>query len=105
MVGAVVRSAFQLQGPRFKSRLCRVLNICVTFFSAKVDSAFHPYGVDKMSTSFYWGLTCDKLVSRPGGVSNSHLLQKSEISTGSNGQLRLVKAFSLASYVAHINDG
>ena len=30
---------------------------------AKVDSAFHPYEVGKMSTSF-----CDELVSRPGRV-------------------------------------
>ena len=84
-------SAFQPQGPGFKSRRCRVLNICVTFFSAKADSAFHPYGVGKMSTSFYWGLTCDGLVSRPGGVMTlirlTLVLQKPEISTGSNGPL------------------
>ena len=60
------------RGPGFNSRLCQVLNICVTFFSAKVDSTFHPYGVDKMSTSFCWGLKCDGLVSRPGVVSDSH---------------------------------
>ena len=48
-----------------------MLNICVTFFSAKVDSAFHPYGVGEMSTSFCWGLTYDGLVSRPGGVDDS----------------------------------
>ena len=89
-------SAFQPQGPGFKSRLCRVLNICVTFFSAKVDSAFHPYGVGKMSTSFCWGLTCDGLVSRPGGVNDSHPLNTTE--TGDKHRLRwatwLGKGFS-----------
>ena len=71
-------STFQTQGSGFKSWPRRVLNICVTFFSAKVVSAFHPYGVGKMSTSFCWGLTCDGLVSRPGGVNDSHPLNTTE---------------------------
>ena len=37
-------------------------------FHQLVHSASHPYKVGKMSTSFCWGLTCDGLVSRPGGV-------------------------------------
>ena len=45
----------------------------LTFFSAKVDSHFHPHGVGKMSTSFCWGLTCDGLVTRPGGVNDSSI--------------------------------
>ena len=40
-------SAFQPQGPEFDLLLSRVLNICETFFSAKVDSAFHPPEVVK----------------------------------------------------------
>ena len=54
----VVKSVFQPQGPGFKIRLSRVLNIYIfDLLSAKVDSAFHPYEVDKMSTSFCWGLS------------------------------------------------
>ena len=43
--------ASQSWGPRFDSRPGRGLNIWVTFFPAKVHSAFHPPGVGKMSTS------------------------------------------------------
>ena len=89
-------SAFHPHFPNLNSRPCRVLNICVTFFSAKVDSAFHPYGVGRMSTSFCWGLTCDGLVSRPGGVNDSHPLNTTE--TGDKCQLQqatwLGKGFS-----------
>ena len=53
-VGAVVKiSASQSWGPQFDSRPGRGLNIWVTFFPAKVHSAFHPYGVGKMSTSIH----------------------------------------------------
>ena len=53
-VGAVVKiSASQSWGPRFDSRPGRGLNIWVTFFLAKVHSAFHPPGVGKMSTSIH----------------------------------------------------
>ena len=53
-VGAVVKiSASQSWGPRFDSRPGRGLNIWVTFFPAKVHSAFHPPGVSKMSTSIH----------------------------------------------------
>ena len=72
-------SAFQPQNPEFKSGRCRLLNICVTFFSAKADSTFHPYRVRKMSTSFCWGLTCDGSVPCPGGINDSHLLNTTEI--------------------------
>ena len=50
----------------------------VDLLLVKVDSAFHPYGVGKMSTSFCWGLTCDKLVSRPREVNDSHPLNTTE---------------------------
>ena len=53
-VGAVVKiSAFQSLGPQFDYRPGRGLNICVTFFPAKVHPAFHPSGVDKMSTNIH----------------------------------------------------
>ena len=53
-VCAVVKiSASQSWGPRFDSRPGRGLNIWVTFFPAKVHSAFHPPGVGKMSTSIH----------------------------------------------------
>ena len=53
-VGAVVKiSASQFWGPRFDPWLGRGLNIWVTFFPAKVHSAFHPFGVGKMSTSIH----------------------------------------------------
>ena len=53
-VGAVVKiSASQSWGPQFNSRPGRGLNIWVTFFPTKVHSAFHPYGVGKMSTSIH----------------------------------------------------
>ena len=53
-VGAVVNiSASQSWGPRFDSRPGRGLNIWVTFFPAKVHSAFHPPGVGKMSIPAY----------------------------------------------------
>ena len=81
-------SAFQLRGLRFKSRLTRVLNICVTFFPAKVDSAFQPYEVGKMGTSFCWGLTCDGLVLwfHPRGVNDSHPLNTTK--TGNRHRLQ-----------------
>ena len=46
--------------------------------STRVDSAFRPYGVGKMSTSFCWGLTCDGLVSRAGRFNDSHPLNTTE---------------------------
>ena len=49
-VGAVIKISW---GPRFDSRPGRGLNIWVTFFPAKVHSAFHPSGVGKMSTSIH----------------------------------------------------
>ena len=53
-VGAVVKiSASQSRGPRFDSRPGQGLNIWVTFFPAKVHSAFHPPGVGKTSTSIH----------------------------------------------------
>ena len=53
-VGAVVKiSASQSWGPRFDSRPGQGLNIWVTFFPAKVHSAFHPPEVGKMSTSIH----------------------------------------------------
>ena len=52
-VGAVVKiSASQSWGPRFDSGPGRGLNIWVTFFPAKVHSAFHPPGVGEMSTAY-----------------------------------------------------
>ena len=78
-------SVFQPQGPKFKSRPSRVLDICVTFFS-KADSAFHPYGDGKMTSSFCWGLTCDGLGSRPGGVNDAHPLNTME--TGDKSRLQ-----------------
>ena len=44
---------FGLWFPQFDSRPGRGLNIWVTFFPAKVHSAFHPPGVGKMSTSIH----------------------------------------------------
>ena len=49
-VGPVVKiSASQPWGPQFDSRPGQGLNIWVTFFPAKVHSAFHPPEVGKMS--------------------------------------------------------
>ena len=33
--------------PGFDPRLCQELNICVTLFSAKANSVFHPFWGDK----------------------------------------------------------
>ena len=50
-----------------------------------------------MSISFFWELTCDRLVSHPGGVKDSHpfSLWKPEISTGSNETLASEKDLAL----------
>ena len=53
-VGAVVKiSASKSWGPRFNPQSGRGLNIWGTFFAAKVNSAFHPFGASKMSTSIH----------------------------------------------------
>ena len=49
-----------------------------------------------MSTSIFWELTCNGLVSHPGGDKDSYLLNTNE--TGSIGHLRH-KEFSSGSYV------
>ena len=53
-----------------------------------------------MSTSVYWKLTCDGLVSRPGGVKNSHPLNTTE--TGYERRLAVKdKSLALAHMIAH----
>ena len=63
VVGVVVFSNHKVRGSNPGE-----LNICLTFFSAKVDSAIHSF----MSTSCCWGLSCDRLLVRPGGVNDFH---------------------------------
>ena len=46
--------------------------------SANVYSAFHSYGVGKMSSNFCWGLTYNGLVSYPWGVNDSRPLNTTE---------------------------
>ena len=54
-VGAVVKiSASRSWGPRFDSRPGRGLNIWVTFFPAKVHSAFHPPGGRRNEYQHTW---------------------------------------------------
>ena len=91
----MIRSAFQTQGPQFDPRLIQGLNSFVRL-SFSPNSAFHPSGVAlQMSTSVCWELTCNGLVSRPGGVKDSHSLNttKPEIRAGSMSHLAL-KGFS-----------
>ena len=98
MVGAVVRPQRFIQ--KDQSSNPGSTNHCsfeCQSFSAKVDSTFHTYGVGKMCNSFCWGLICDGLVSRAGGVNDSRALNTTETkdNPGSNGPSRLVKVFSL----------
>ena len=88
VVGAVVRSTpfnHKVLGSNpGAAECCSNINFV---FSDKADSAFHPYRVGKMSTSFCCGLTCDGLVSCPGGVNDSHPLNTTE--TGDKRRLQL----------------
>ena len=47
-------SALRHQGSAFDPRFRRDWNICMTFLFAKPNSVFHPYEVNKTSTSFGW---------------------------------------------------
>ena len=47
-------------------------------YNRQSELDFHPSGVGKINTSVCWELTCDKLVSRPGGVKESHSLNTTE---------------------------
>ena len=51
VVSGLVNLCLSTKIPGFKPRSCRGLNICVTFFSANIDSAFHPDLDGEMSTS------------------------------------------------------
>ena len=52
-----------------------ILNICVVFFSAEIDSVFHRYEIGtKICIRFCWELICDGLVSSPGGFEDFHSL-------------------------------
>ena len=69
------------KGP-MRSRLFRDLNIDVIFFSRKLYQLFifsrsvlNEYSI----YSICWELTCDGLVSHPGGVKDSYSLNTTEI--------------------------
>ena len=88
VVGAVGKiSAFQPQGPRFDPpALPRFEYLCSLLFHLS-QLSFPSFRGMLMSTSVCWKLTCDGLVSHPGGETGDK--------PGSISHYRLVKGFSL----------
>ena len=79
--------------PEFVLLLCRDLNFCVTFFLPKLLTVTHcskVNGINEYQHLLEADLTCDGLVSHPGGVKDSHPLNTTEtrdVSAGSMSHL------------------
>ena len=65
--------AFRPQGPQFDPWLCRDWTDLCDFLSRLSQLSFPSFRGRLMSTNICWELTGDGLVSRPGGVKDSHL--------------------------------
>ena len=71
MVTTMIRPLPMSQKAQVQTPALLRFDYLLDLFSTKVDSAFDPYKVDEMSTTFFWGLACDRLVYRPGEANGS----------------------------------